>query len=261
MTGPGAAARGGTGVASGPVIELQGIGKVYQLGAVPLRVLDGVQLEVRSGEMVAIMGPSGSGKSTLMNLLGCLDRPTEGTYRLGGRDVARLGDDQLATVRNRMIGFVFQNYGLLPRLSALQNVELPLIYRGDGARRRRDAAMAALDRVGLAERFHHRPSQLSGGQQQRVAVARALAGHPEVLLADEPTGNLDTRSGRDVMALLQELNAEGVTIVLVTHDPRIARYCARVVRVLDGRVQGDEAVTDRLIASAEGPGAPAGESA
>jgi ABC-type lipoprotein export system ATPase subunit len=244
------AAAGGGGEGRGvPVIELRGIGKVYRLGAVPLRVLQGVDLDVARGEMVAIMGPSGSGKSTLMNILGCLDRPSEGEYRLGGRDVARLGDDQLAEVRNRMVGFVFQNYGLLPRLTALQNVELPLIYRGLGARRRREGAAAALERVGLGGRFDHRPSQLSGGQQQRVAVARALVGRPEILLADEPTGNLDSRSGREVMGLLQQLNAEGMTVVLVTHDPGIGRHCARIVHVLDGRVVGDEPVADRVVVS------------
>jgi putative ABC transport system ATP-binding protein len=247
-------------VGVGPVIELRGIVKTYQIGSIPVTALAGIDLQVFPGEMAAIMGPSGSGKSTLMNLLGCLDRPTAGEFVLAGRRVARLGDDQLAEVRNRMIGFVFQNYNLLPRLTALQNVELPLVYRGGSGRRRRAAAVEALERVGLQGRLHHRPSQLSGGQQQRVAVARALAGRPQVLLADEPTGNLDTRSGTEVMALLQELNAGGMTVVLVTHDPRIAEHCTRVVRVLDGRIVGDEPVADRRMAAA-GRAAVEGEGA
>ena len=225
-----------------PVIELRGISKTYRMGPVTVPALQGVDLSVHAGEMVAIMGPSGSGKSTLMNLLGCLDRPTAGDYVLGGHAVARLGDDQLADVRNRMIGFIFQNYNLLPRLNALQNVELPLIYRGLPSRRRRQDALASLAAVGLADRVHHLPAQLSGGQQQRVAIARALAGQPQVLLADEPTGNLDSRSGAEVMALIQELNEQGVTVVMVTHDERIALHCKRIVRVFDGRILADEVV-------------------
>ena len=236
------------------VLDLQGITKIYRLGGVVVRALAGVDLQVWPGEMVAIMGPSGSGKSTLMNVLGCLDRPTDGEYRLGGRSVSRLGDDQLADVRNRMIGFVFQSYNLLPRLTALGNVELPLVYRGEPDRRRRAAALEALQSVGLAERLHHVPAQLSGGQQQRVAVARALAGRPQLLLADEPTGNLDSRSGREVMALFQQLNDRGMTVVMVTHDERIAHHCRRVVRILDGRVLADELVDSQLRADS-----PAGD--
>jgi len=231
-----------------PVIDLRGIGKTYRIGSLAVTALADVDLEIAAGEMVAIMGPSGSGKSTLMNLLGCLDRPSAGAFNLAGRDVARLGDDQLAEVRNRMIGFVFQSFNLLPRLTALQNVELPLIYRGDSPRQRRGAAREALARVGLDDRLDHRPSQLSGGQQQRVAVARALAGRPQVLLADEPTGNLDSRSGREVMALMQELNGTGMCVVLVTHDALIAQYCRRIVRVLDGRVVADEVVAEPVAA-------------
>lgn len=227
-----------------PVISLRGIGKTYRVGPVTVPALQGVDLAVYPGEMVAIMGPSGSGKSTLMNLLGCLDRPTAGEYVLAGQPVARLGDDQLAEARNRMIGFIFQNYNLLPRLNALQNVELPLIYRGEPGRRRHQHAAEALAAVGLADRVHHLPAQLSGGQQQRVAIARALAGRPQVLLADEPTGNLDSRSGAEVMALMQELNDQGVTVVMVTHDERIALHCKRIVRVFDGRIIADEAVPD-----------------
>ena len=232
------------------VLDLRGITKVYRLGGVVVRALAGVDLQVFPGEMVAIMGPSGSGKSTLMNVLGCLDRPTDGEYRLGGRSVSRLGDDQLADVRNRMIGFVFQSYNLLPRLTAMGNVELPLVYRGESDRRRREAALEALRSVGLAERVHHMPAQLSGGQQQRVAVARALAGRPQLLLADEPTGNLDSRSGREVMALFQQLNDRGMTVVMVTHDEHIAHHCRRIVRILDGRVLSDEPVDAQLRADA-----------
>ncbi len=227
-----------------PVVSLEGIGKAYRMGQVIVQALLSVDLRVRAGEMVAIMGPSGSGKSTLMNLLGCLDRPSAGEYRLAGRPVSRLGDDQLADMRNRTIGFVFQNYNLLPRLSALQNVELPLIYRGERASRRRESALEALGAVGLADRVHHLPAQLSGGQQQRCAVARALAGRPKLLLADEPTGNLDSVSGREVMGIIQGLNARGMTVIMVTHDEAIANHCKRIVRVLDGRILSDEPVAD-----------------
>lgn len=242
-----------------PVIELCAITKTYRMGSVTVSALAGVDLVVTAGEMVAIMGPSGSGKSTLMNVLGCLDRPTSGEFRLAGRSVARLGDDQLADVRNRFIGFVFQNYNLLPRLTALQNVELPLIYRGESTGRRRQGALAALAAVGLDQRVHHLPTQLSGGQQQRVAVARALAGRPQVLLADEPTGNLDSRSGQEVMGIIQGLNAGGMTVVMVTHDEHIARHCRRIVRVFDGRVLADETVgdADRTLALPTGSAAVA----
>jgi putative ABC transport system ATP-binding protein len=242
------AATGGDGEA--PVLRLAGVTKVYSTGAVQVTALAGVDLVVRHGEMVAIMGPSGSGKSTLMNILGCLDRPTTGVYELAGHDVARLSDDGLAELRNRFIGFIFQNYNLLPRQTALQNVELPLIYRGVRARARREAAAQALAAVGLADRMPHQPSQLSGGQQQRVAIARALAGRPQLLLADEPTGNLDSRSGEEVMAIIQELNDAGMTVVLVTHDERVARHCRRIVRVADGRIVDDAPVAEPLRAPA-----------
>jgi putative ABC transport system ATP-binding protein len=235
------------------VVRLKNIGKVYASGALQVTALADVNLEVRRGEMVAITGPSGSGKSTLMNVLGCLDRPSGGVYELGGRDVARMGDDDLAAMRNRFLGFIFQNYNLLPLQSAQQNVELPLIYRGMPRRARHEAARAALAAVGLADRTHHRPAELSGGQHQRVAIARALAAQPEVLLGDEPTGNLDSHTGTDIMALIQRLNEQGLTIIMVTHDPRIARHCRRVVSVADGRIVGDDQVTDRLLAK---PGEP-----
>jgi putative ABC transport system ATP-binding protein len=234
------------------VVRLKGIGKVYASGALQVTALEDINVEVARGEMVAITGPSGSGKSTLMNVLGCLDRPSSGVYELGGRNVARMGDDDLAAMRNRFLGFIFQNYNLLPLQSAQQNVELPLIYRGMARRARHEAARAALAAVGLSDRMHHRPAELSGGQQQRVAIARALAAQPEVLLGDEPTGNLDSRTGTEIMALIQRLNEQGLTVIMVTHDPRIARHCRRVVSVADGHIVGDEQVTDRLIAQ---PGA------
>jgi putative ABC transport system ATP-binding protein len=226
--------------AAAPLIELTGVSRVYRSGEHELYALRDVSLRVEPGEMAAIMGPSGSGKSTLMNVLGCLDRPTRGRYRLAGRDVADLSDDELAEVRNRFIGFVFQNYGLLPRLTAMENVELPLVYRGVPARLRRAAAREALERVGLGDRLHHLPGQLSGGQQQRVALARALVGRPRLLLADEPTGNLDSRSGEEVMALVQELNRDGMTVVLVTHDAEVAHHCWRIIHIRDGLVEREE---------------------
>jgi putative ABC transport system ATP-binding protein len=225
-----------------PVVQLHGVVKVYRMGAVEVRALRGVDLEIGKGEFVAIMGPSGSGKSTLLNLVGCLDRPTSGEYRLEGQDVSRLDDDALSEVRNRRIGFVFQTFNLLPRLTALQNVELPMVYAGVPRALRRQRAAALLRRVGLADRMHHRPRELSGGQQQRVAVARALANDPSVLLADEPTGNLDSRSGEEVLALFQELNEAGATIVLVTHDLEVAEHARRVVTLRDGRVVRDQPV-------------------
>ena len=224
-----------------PVIHIRGVTKVYALGATTVHALRGVDLDIRRGEFVAIMGPSGSGKSTLMNVIGCLDQPTSGTYELDGRETGSLGDNELAEIRNQKIGFVFQMFNLLPRTSAIEQVELPLVYAG--RKNRRALAAAALDAVGLSERLHHKPSELSGGQQQRVAIARALVTEPAILLADEPTGNLDTRSSEEIMALLQNLNRErGITIVFVTHEPDIAQHMQRTIQVRDGRVVRDERV-------------------
>ena len=219
-----------------PVIEMRGIGKVYKSGRLEVDALREVDLEVRTGDFLAIVGPSGSGKSTLMNLLGCLDRPTSGTYRLTGENVAELDDDALARLRNRTIGFVFQSFNLLPRTTALENVAMPLLYAGVSRGERTARAREALDRLGLADRMDHQPSELSGGQQQRVAIARALVTKPAILLADEPTGNLDSQSGADVLALLHELNATGTTVVLITHDGDVAVAAKRSVHVKDGRV-------------------------
>jgi putative ABC transport system ATP-binding protein len=221
------------------LIELQDVTKVYDTGDVQVRALAGVSLDVEAGEFVAIMGASGSGKSTLMNVLGCLDRPTSGSYRLAGEEVGTLDRDRLAEIRNRTLGFVFQSFNLLARTSALENVELPLLYTSASAAERRRRAEAALARVGLAARRHHHPNQLSGGQQQRVAIARALVGEPRIILADEPTGNLDSRTSVEVMALLQSLGDSGITVVLVTHEPDIACYASRVVEMRDGAIRSD----------------------
>ena len=222
-----------------PLLDLEAVTKTYHLGDMPVRVLHGISLAIHYGESVAIMGASGSGKSTLMNILGCLDRPSSGTYRLDGRDVSRLSRGDLAEVRNRTIGFVFQNFNLLSRTSALENVELPLIYAGVGTRERTKKAKAALERVGLGPRLDHHPSQLSGGQQQRVAIARALVTSPKLILADEPTGNLDSRTSVEIMALFQELGDSGITVVLVTHENDIASYARRVIVLKDGLVKDD----------------------
>ncbi len=222
------------------LIQIRELRKIYLMGEVEVRALDGVDLDVEAGEYLAIMGPSGSGKSTLMNLIGCLDTPTSGSYVLNGQSVDGLDDSELAHIRNQEIGFVFQTFNLLPRASALANVELPLIYARVATGERRRRAKEALDQVGLGDRVKHQPNELSGGQRQRVAVARALVNRPSILLADEPTGNLDSQTSQEMMALFDELNAAGHTIVLVTHEEEIADHARRVVRLLDGRVVVDE---------------------
>ncbi|HKV32548.1 MAG TPA: ABC transporter ATP-binding protein [Candidatus Dormibacteraeota bacterium] len=221
------------------MITLEGITKLYLTGEVEVAALKGVSLHIPEGEFIAIMGPSGSGKSTLMNVIGCLDQPSSGRYILDGYDVSALTDDQLAWIRNRKIGFVFQSYNLIPRASAVHNVEMPLIYAGDN-QQRRERALAALESVGLLERAGHLPSELSGGQQQRVAIARALVTDPAILLADEPTGNLDSESSLEIMKLLRDLNQQGRTIALITHEPDIAAFAQRVVRLRDGVIVSDE---------------------
>jgi len=221
------------------LIDIRDITKVYQMGEQQVQALAGVSLGVERGEYLAIMGPSGSGKSTLMNLIGCLDTPTSGSYVLNGKEVARMTDDELAAIRNQEIGFVFQTFNLLPRTSALQQVELPLVYGGASKKDRRERAIRALKAVGLADRMNHTPNEMSGGQRQRVAVARALINDPSILLADEPTGNLDSQTGAEIMALFAELNAKGNTIVLVTHEEDIAAHARRIVRLKDGKVRDD----------------------
>ena len=241
-----------------PVVSLHRITKVYQMGDIEVRALRGVDLDISAGEVIAIMGPSGSGKSTLMNIMGCLDVPTDGSYEIDGSDVSRLKDDQLADIRNHKIGFVFQSFNLLPRTTALANVELPLIYGGLGGRQRRKRAEEALRLVGLGDRLDHKPNELSGGQQQRVAIARALVNEPSMILADEPTGNLDTKTSVEIMELFQRLNQErGITIVFVTHNPETAEYCHRVVRVRDGLVESDvkQTATAGIYSNGAGGGA------
>jgi putative ABC transport system ATP-binding protein len=223
-----------------PLIQLDEITKRYTMGDVEVHALRGVSIAIEAGDFVAIMGSSGSGKSTLMNIIGCLDRPTTGRYVLAGKEVSKLGRNELAEIRNKTLGFVFQSFNLLTRTSALENVELPLVYADVSGRERRRRAQRALERVGLGARLDHHPSQLSGGQQQRVAIARALVSEPKVILADEPTGNLDSRTSIEIMALFQELGRSGITVVFVTHEPDIAEFASRVILVKDGRVQKDK---------------------
>ncbi|MEP7125476.1 MAG: ABC transporter ATP-binding protein [Byssovorax sp.] len=237
------------------LIELDHIGKTYDLGLTQVAALRDIHFGIEPGEFVAIIGQSGSGKSTLMNILGCLDVPSVGRYRLAGRDVSELSDDELADVRNLEIGFIFQSFQLLPRASALENVELPLIYRGISKKERRERAVEALERVQLADRMTHKPTELSGGQRQRVAIARALVTQPSLLLADEPTGNLDSRTGEEIVNLFLELHSKGNTIVLVTHEPRLAARCPRAVRIVDGLVIADGPGREVAMANAEAMGA------
>jgi putative ABC transport system ATP-binding protein len=224
---------------SGPLIQVEGLTRVFFVGGEEVRALRGVSFGINRGEWVAIIGQSGSGKSTLMNVLGCLDTPSSGRYMLNGKDVSRMDDDDLAVIRNVEIGFIFQTFQLLPRETALANVELPLVYRGMGAKERRERARAALDKVQLAHRMHHRPNELSGGQRQRVAIARALVSEPSMLLADEPTGNLDSATGEEIVKLFEQLHRAGHTLVLVTHEPKLAARCPRAIRLSDGEVVAD----------------------
>ncbi len=234
------------------LIEVEQLGKIYQTGEVAVEALRGVSVAIDSGEFVAIMGPSGSGKSTFMHILGCLDKPTSGTYRLDGKSVGEMSRDQLAQLRNKKLGFVFQTFNLLARTSALENVELPLLYNGATAKERHARARMRLEQVGLHGREHHHPNQLSGGQQQRVAIARALINDPPIILADEPTGNLDSKTSIEIMAIFQQLNRQnGITVILVTHEPDVAAYTSRMIHFRDGRIVKDEPVAAPLDAAAE----------
>lgn len=236
------------------MIELENVTKIYKMGQTKVIALDDINLKIEAGEMVAIMGPSGSGKSTMMAILGCLDIPTKGVYRLEGKPVEKLNENQLAQVRSKKVGFVFQQFNLLPRTNALENVMLPLLYDGVHGKARNEKAKAALETVGLADRMHHRPSQLSGGEQQRVAIARALVNNPTILLADEPTGNLDTKTGEEIIGLFQKLHDEhGQTVVYVTHDAFIARHTQRIIRLVDGKIISDERVAHPLKAGSVRP--------
>ena len=224
------------------LLDMKALEKIYQIGTVEVPALRGVDVGIDQNEYVAIMGPSGSGKSTLMNIIGCLDTPSNGSYHFGGEDVSKMEDDQLAEIRNKKIGFVFQTFNLLPRATALHNVELPLVYSGIASAKRKESARRALENVGLGDRITHKPSELSGGQRQRVAIARALINNPAVLLADEPTGNLDTKTGEEIMEILEKLYEEGNTIILVTHEEYIAQHANRVIRLRDGLIESDERV-------------------
>lgn len=234
------------------IINIEHIAKIYQVGSEEVRALSDVSLKINKGEYVAIMGPSGSGKSTLMNILGCLDTPTHGLYDFKGVNVSNMNDNELAKIRNKEIGFVFQTFNLLPRSDALHNVELPLIYAGVHAYERKEKAREALDHVGLTDRIHHRPNELSGGQRQRVAIARALVTKPSIILADEPTGNLDTKTGEDIMSLFHEIHEQGNTIILVTHEEYIAEHAERIIRLRDGLIEKDEVVPKRYIPKKNG---------
>jgi putative ABC transport system ATP-binding protein len=227
------------------LIEIKNLKKIYSLGDIDVPALNGVSIGIEQNEYMAIMGPSGSGKSTMMNIIGCLDVPTEGEYFLNNQDVSKLSDDELAVIRNKEIGFVFQTFNLLPRADALHNVELPMIYSGLNRAQRRQMAMDALERVGLGDRVHHKPNELSGGQRQRVAIARALVNKPSIILADEPTGNLDSKTGQEIMEIFEQLHAAGNTIILITHEEYIANHSNRTVRLLDGLVQSDQRNGDR----------------
>jgi putative ABC transport system ATP-binding protein len=224
---------------SAGLIHMEGVTKTYDAGEIAVHALQGIDLQIESGQMVAIIGPSGSGKSTLMHILGCLDAPTSGTYRLEGRDVDELSSFQVAAIRNQKVGFVFQTFNLLPKASLLRNVELPLLYAGVAGSERKELARATLDRVGLGDRAKHRPAELSGGQRQRAAIARALVNEPSLILADEPTGNLDSKTGLEILGIFDRMHTRGETIVIVTHDPNIAERCERVVQIVDGRIEDD----------------------
>lgn len=233
------------------MITLNNIIKVYKTGDIELKALAGVNLSIEKGEFVSIMGPSGSGKSTMMNILGCLDTATAGEYLLDGLNIYDATEDELADIRNRKIGFVFQSFNLLPRTTALENVELPMLYHGISTRKRREKALKALEAVGLSQRIDHRPNELSGGQQQRVAIARSLVNNPVILMADEPTGNLDSKSTLEIMAIFQQLNDLGITIILVTHEPEVAQYSERIIHFKDGVIDEDEIVRNRKLAEGE----------